>query len=174
MFNHQIKTIIGLDLSLTRTGVCLFFPEDQGVSASHIKSAQKGLLRLAELENNLKNIIYPFSSNCLVVIEDYAFSRNGRNLFGMIEWGGVARLALHKMGVQAITISPTALKKFVTGKGNAQKDMMMQQILKRWGFEASNNDEADAYALARVGDSIINPDRYTKEQMKSALTFKNL
>lgn len=121
MFNKQIKTIIGLDLSLTRTGVCLFWPEDQGASTSHIKSAQKGLLRLAELENNLKNIIYPFSSNCLVVIEDYAFSRNGRNLFGLIEWGGVARLALHKMGVQAITISPTALKKFVTGKGKAQK-----------------------------------------------------
>ena len=63
---------------------------------------------------------------------------------------------------------------FICVTSDAQKDMMMQQILKRWGFEASNNDEADAYALARVGDSIINPDRYTKEQMKSALTFKNL
>lgn len=174
MFDEIYKVIIGVDLSLSRTGVCLFWNDTQEARTLNIRSTEKGMKRLEDLEKKLKAVLYPFRESAFIVIEDYAFAAHGRNLFGLIEWGGVARLAAYKMGFNIITVAPTTLKKFVTGHGNAKKELMMQQILKAWNYEAANNDEADAYALSRFGDTIVNPHRYTQAQLKIAEKFSLL
>lgn len=174
MFEEIYKVVIGLDLSLTRTGVSLFWSDTQEAKTANIRSAEKGMKRLVDLEEKIKRIVYPFREEAFIVMEDYAFSAHGRNIFGLIEWGGVARKSLYKLGFNILTVSPTSLKKFVTGHGNAKKEVMMQQVLKIWRYEAPNNDEADAYSLSRFGDTLINPGRYTKEQLKTAEKFNLL
>lgn len=49
-----------------------------------------------------------------------------------------------------LLIPPTTLKKYATGKGTAKKQEMLLQIYKRWGVEFSDDNAADAYALARL------------------------
>src|SRR5690606_1478975 len=49
-------------------------------------------------------------------------------------------------------VSPTSLKKYVTGRGNASKDEVLAAAIRRWPDAAINgNDEADAYALRAMG-----------------------
>ena len=52
-------------------------------------------------------------------------------------------------------VAPTSLKKFVTGKGNAKKDLMLLSVYKRWGFDTTNDNKADAYGLAQFGRALL-------------------
>lgn len=47
-------------------------------------------------------------------------------------------------------VAPMTLKKFVTGKGNSPKDVMIKCVYQKWGFDTDSNDLADAYGLARL------------------------
>lgn len=46
-------------------------------------------------------------------------------------------------------VTPGEVKKFVTGKGNAKKELIIKEVYKRYGFDTDINDIADAYAIAR-------------------------
>jgi crossover junction endodeoxyribonuclease RuvC len=46
------------------------------------------------------------------------------------------------------------LKKYATGKGTSKKQEMLLQIYKRWGVEFSDDNAADAYALARLAGGL--------------------
>lgn len=86
----------------------------------------------------------------LVVFEGYARNKKqGREESG--ELGGHIRLRIVKAGIPFIIVPPTVLKKFVTGKGNGKKDLMMMHAYKKWGYEAANDDACDAYGLMRLG-----------------------
>lgn len=86
----------------------------------------------------------------VMYVEGYAFgSKTGREALG--EWGGQVRLSAWERGWTVITVPPTVLKKFVLGKGVGEKSLMLQQVYKRWGFEAKDDNEGDAYALMRFG-----------------------
>lgn len=69
----------------------------------------------------------------------------------MGELGGVVRVALTEQEIGWLEVPPARVKKFCTGKGNAPKDIMIQQVYKRWGVECKNSDEADAFVLAQIG-----------------------
>lgn len=85
---------------------------------------------------------------CLVAIEGYAMGSKTRPQMAG-ELCGYLKLLMWQNGVPYLVVPPTTLKKYVTGKGNAPKEVMMMTVLKRWGYEAESNDRADAYALAR-------------------------
>ncbi len=69
---------------------------------------------------------------------------------------GAGSKLLHRMGgiiqmacwpsVNVTEIPPTTIKKFITGKGNASKEDVVQAVRTR-GHEPENDDEADAIAL---------------------------
>jgi len=86
----------------------------------------------------------------LIVIEGYAFARpNQAHQIG--ELGGVIRTALHEAGHKYIEVQPTALKKFATGKGGANKIGVAVAIAKRYGVQFKNDNEYDAFGLAQIG-----------------------
>lgn len=47
------------------------------------------------------------------------------------------------------TVTPGEVKKFVTGKANTKKELVLKEVYKRYGFDTDINDVADAYAIAR-------------------------
>lgn len=77
----------------------------------------------------------------------------------MGELGAVVKLALRDLYSEPIgyptLVSPNQLKLFTTGKGNAKKDEMMLAVYKKWGYEAPNNDCADAFGLAKIAAAIV-------------------
>lgn len=46
--------------------------------------------------------------------------------------------------------TPSQIKKFVTGKGNASKEMVAVGVYKKWKFEGSSNDVTDAYGIGKL------------------------
>ena len=67
-----------------------------------------------------------------------------------------------------LQVPPMTLKKYATGKGTSKKQEMLLQIYKRWGVEITDDNAADAYALARLaaGVAINEVERSVVEQIK--------
>lgn len=88
-----------------------------------------------------------------VAVEGYANgARFHREALG--ELGGIVRLAAHDVLSdicgEILIVQPTALKKYATGKGTAQKSDMKLAVYKKWHVEFQSHDLADAYTVARV------------------------
>ena len=85
-----------------------------------------------------------------VNLEGPAFLANGQFALQMGALHFMIRLMLKRAGVDFNVIAPGTLKKFVTGKGNAKKDLILLKVYKKWGVEFENDNLADAYGLARM------------------------
>lgn len=85
----------------------------------------------------------------IVFIEGYSYASKYNSII-QVEIGAIIRHELMMCFYPYYDVAPTALKKFVTGKGNSAKDRMMLEVYKRWGFEGTDN-EADAVGLAMFG-----------------------
>ena len=51
-------------------------------------------------------------------------------------------------------VTPTALKKFILGKGVGGKNEILLGCYKRWGVDFRNDNAADSYGLARMAEAI--------------------
>lgn len=137
--------IIGLDLSLTRTGYVL--PDGTTSVIVPPKGAERGMPRLRWIRDSILSRAR-MSRVDLVVIEGYAMGmgREAHN-HAMGELGGVVRLSLFEAGISFVDVPPAVLKKYATGKGNANKELVLVEAVKRLGFQGSDNNEADALWL---------------------------
>jgi crossover junction endodeoxyribonuclease RuvC len=160
-------TIIGLDLSLTQTGYCIL-QDDEIIDKGVIKINRiKGMERLALIKKEIMLFIMRYELD-VVVLEGYSMGSRFGKAFSIGELGGIIKLMLFNKEIKTILVPPTTLKKFVTGKGNAPKDMMMMKALSKYNIEFTNNNECDAYCLAKLGEAYLNGTRikYEKEAIQ--------
>ena len=134
--------ILALDLSLTRTGICT----PTGKTWSFATATLRGMDRVDAIVSEVHGFVTDTSAD-LVAIEGYSFGSQGRSVFNIGELGGCVRLLLHRLKVPFVEVPPSTLKKFSTGRGNADKDAMILAAVRRFGFEGETNDEADAFLL---------------------------
>lgn len=143
--------ILGLDPS-TKTGYCLM---NGGTVEAGVATFPKlrGMHRVEAFYRWAHTMLTEHDLS-IIVIEGYGFA-NKNSLVTMVEVGTMLRLAAHLHDVPVLEVAPNQIKKYATGSGNSQKDQIMMAVYKRWGFEAKNNDEADAYVLAKIGQAYI-------------------
>jgi crossover junction endodeoxyribonuclease RuvC len=175
------EILLGVDPSLTNTGIV--YLRDGQACVGEIRppaiphTPDESAVRLDYLYRGMRDSIQQIGKVSVVAFEGYAFgSMNKREAMG--EAGGVLRLAALHEGCRILVIQPTAVKKFVTGKGVAQKDVMRLAIFKRWGFEHSSEHVLDAYAVAKVATSMLlmergEPDDLTKAQAEVVRALLN-
>ena len=155
--------VIGIDPSLSSTGL-VAWRDGKVIIAKTLKNhpqwdiIPRVLSIVEEISTEIGNIVDDigwYLPPNMIVIEGFSYGSRGRGLFETAYLGYRIREELHVMEAELhipwMEVSPNELKKFVTGKGNATKDIMMQQVLKKWGYEAKDNNVADAYALAMIG-----------------------
>lgn len=90
----------------------------------------------------------------LAAIEGFSMG-NKQGSSKSIEIGAVgmmARVELWRAGIPFLEVPPSTLKKWISGKGNAEKNLMLRAVYQRWGFEAETDDDADAYALMKLAE----------------------
>ena len=168
---------IGLDIS-TKTGLCVLNPHRGGLSIiTKLITTKKftGLERANHIANECMSIIeseipVPVTNSYRIVIEGYGFTRT-QNLVPLIEVGTVLRYRLFLQGYKYIDVPPTSLKKFVTGKGNVKKEMMLKEVYKRWNIDCDTNDEADAVGLAYFGMALDGKVKLPEENKKALQKF---
>jgi Holliday junction resolvasome RuvABC endonuclease subunit len=64
----------------------------------------------------------------LVAVEAYAFHKQSSSVTVLAELGGVMRNKLHRAGLQFVELSPTTIKRWFTGSGSADKQMMWDRF----------------------------------------------
>lgn len=156
-----LPTIVGLDLSLTSTGICI------NGNAETIATTQKGMFRLSWIRevilNRLEEVDQP-----AVCIEGYSFGSRNSQAHAIGELGGIVRFALWENEIPWVDIPPTCRAKFATGRGNAAKDEVVSAISARTGIAwigKGANDMCDAWILEEMGRAHLNAARYAWPQM---------
>lgn len=130
--------VLALDLSLTSTGYAAI--DEVGTFTTRLR----GVDRLARLRDQVLQLAG--SRTRLAAIEGYAFGRP-QGMAALGELGGVIRVALAEEGIAIVDVPPSSLKKYATGKGNADKQLVLTEAVRRLGYAGSSNDEADALWL---------------------------
>ena len=177
---NNLMTIIGVDYSLSCPAACIFGPtfkdckflflasRKRDVTSNNITAEpHKNYTTEQERHDNLSNTIIQFiqqnTTKAIVYLEDYSFGSKGK-VFNIAEATGLFKHKLHRLGIELHTIPPTVIKKFATGKGNADKEMMYKTFvnqgnpeLMKWYYDkdvkvgSPVSDIVDSYYIAKYG-----------------------
>lgn len=155
-----MTAVLGLDLSLTSTGVAAV-REGGAVAVARVRSKGAGGASVRERAARIRDIVdriefeaYRLSMGeefALIVIEAPSYGSQGGLVHerGGLWWSVVSRVL--GMAPAVATITPNGLKKYVTGSGAAQKDEVLAAMVRRFPELPLTNDTADALGLACMG-----------------------
>lgn len=140
--------VIGLDLSLTSTGVCL----PDGSSYAIKTRSGDGDRRLCVIQGNLRDAISDTRPN-VAVIEDLPRHAKGAGITAMVH--GVVRPLLLDAGVPYALVVAATLKSYAADNGNADKPAMAAAAYLAAGVEfpgdltpaGKGGDRCDAWWL---------------------------
>lgn len=145
--------IIGLDLSLTGTGIATrthtYLVKSSGHKGDTLSQRAHRLAQLRDV------ILDATSAADMVVIEAPSF---GSAMGSMHDRSGLWWLIVDALltRIPVAEVAPTCRAKYATGKGNASKEDVLSAVIRRFpAFTSSNNNEADALVLCAMGYDLI-------------------
>lgn len=141
----DLPAVIGLDLSTRRTGVA--FPN--GRTYAWAPTSTSTGPRLHWLSGQLTRTFRRFTPD-LVVAEAVPTHTYPGALTALAQCHGVLRLTAYEAGVDVVEVNPMRLKRWATGRGNADKAAMVAAA-RGCGAEVAGDDEADAWLLRALG-----------------------
>lgn len=141
--------VVGLDLSLSATGIATASGELVTVrSTPDLDTIAARCERLVQL---LGAILEHVQGDDVVVLEGPAYSQQaqaGVHLRAGLWWTVAGALAPTN---ELIEVSPSALKKFATGRGNATKPDMRMALYQRADLDVRDDNQVDAWWLRQLG-----------------------
>ncbi len=152
--------VVGIDLSLTSTGICVVLGHGPSpdISVYRHRSEGRAGATLTERFARLRDIRWAVldavgADDDLVVIEAPSLGQSrqaGTHDRAGLWWTVVQ--ALMARGIPVAEVPPSVRAKYATGAGNAGKDTVLAAVVRRYPqVEVSGNDEADALVLAAMG-----------------------
>lgn len=170
--------VVALDLAYAHpVGVAILSLKQDLAETTFALNAPKSTLPIWDRQLSvLKAVMQHVKKEDVVFVEDYAYAANSTSDAHLKELGGLVRhMVLKKTGVWPICVSPSTIKKYGTGKGNTKKNLILQQVALRWGKVFSDDNEADAYVLARLGRALLLSEDVPKFQKECITTvFKGI
>ena len=85
-----------------------------------------------------------------IILEDYAYAATGR-VFNIGENTGILKYRLRNKA-NIVSVAPTEVKKFATGKGNARKEDMLEAFIKQTNVDP--RDVLDYYGENPISDIV--------------------
>jgi len=161
-----MSLIIGIDPSLTATGIVVL--RNGKVELAETTKNRPELWTIERVKLIYQRIIdivenltdgEQWQAPDLIVIEGFSYGSKGRSVFDTAYLGWRIREELERLKNSAntpwIEVTPSQLKKFATSQGTAPKEIILQQIYKRWGVELHDNNQGDAFVLAKIGEAYL-------------------
>jgi Holliday junction resolvasome RuvABC endonuclease subunit len=133
--------IVAFDLSLTGTAVCA-----DGRTDVFPTNGLTGHQRLSRILTHVLDWT-DVTDLEFVAIEGYSYSSRATQAHKAGELGGLVRHHLWRRHIPYLDVPPSCVKKYATGKGNADKDAVIHAAIRRGGhlYTGTTNDEADAF-----------------------------
>lgn len=152
-------TFMGIDPSLTATGIA-WAPDKKFQTFK--PTAKDGFPRIIEIRDHCLDLATTRGGPAAggphtIAIEGPGFGRDGKALERFYLYASI-REALYLAGRRVLVVPPATLKKFITGKGNVEKNMVLREVFRRFGAECENDNEADAVGLAMLAMVYACPD----------------
>lgn len=152
---------MGIDQSLNGTAIVIL-PENNNISAriEEVTSPEKYdyIAKLNYIYTHIAGILWD-ALPVIVVMEDYSYgSKFNREKLG--EVGACVKLAFYKYKMEnnsdakLFIVTKGQANKFLCNKGNLQKSDIKLEVYKKWGLDTHNDNIADAYLLAKIGQAI--------------------
>lgn len=155
--------VMGLDVSTKRTGVALPTGRTISIVPKTTENARRAHFIVGQLARQLR--IY---EPAVVVIEGYAPHSIGTlSTIRLAEVGGAIRVLLFELGVPYVEVVGSAMKRFATGNGAADKDRMVRAATAA-GATPANHDEADAFVARAVGLLAYGVDLFERDEENRA------
>lgn len=153
---------VGIDPSLTGTGLVIRKDGAVIVARTYGTKPDKPLCqRVSYIANSLSGAVFQTNSEedaCICIEEPVGGGMGGQTtmLLAALAIGIRTHMAFERY--EWLTVKPTLAKAFL-GKGNMPKSQVMQQVYIRWGYEAANDNLADAYLLSQIAEEVaMRPD----------------
>jgi len=111
-------------------------------------------MKLLRMESKLKEIHNIYSMNIIVYERP-----GGRNTVAIITQSkiiGVIEKFCQERNIEYKGYSSKEIKKYATGNGNANKELMIEYAFKKLGYEGYDNNEADALWLLMLSKHDLN------------------
>lgn len=154
---------VGIDPS-TKTGLAILDKSGNIINVEEITSKQKkDPHRFVDIAMQIIDQLEPTD---IVTIEGFSYGSKGKGVSTQYGLGWIIRYFLFERGYDYFEVSPTAVKKFATGKGNTKKDEMVLPIYRHWGFEHSSDNVRDAFVLAKMAQGLKGISKLTKYQIE--------
>ena len=142
--------LAGIDYSLTSPAICVWKQNVDRLfdfdscdlyyleTAQRLKRANIGILNLHpepypdwETEEQRHDLLSDWAMSCIqgceVFIEGYAFATSGKShVRSVAENSGLLKHKMYKSNQKFTSVPPTVIKKYATGKGNANKEVMYE------------------------------------------------
>ena len=184
-YQKKQQTIVGIDYSLNSPAICIAgddFDFDKcsfhfltskkkhigkfgkNIFGYEIKDYKTPIERFTNISTWALDIIHKHKTDTAkVFIEGYSFGSKGQAVFQIAENCGILKYRLQlSPSILYDTVVPSVVKKFASGKGNADKQLMYdsfskhtkQDLLKMFDMGKLNNpvtDIVDSYYIAKVG-----------------------
>jgi crossover junction endodeoxyribonuclease RuvC len=149
--------VLGIDSS-THNGLALLDGDDHRVTLLEAPGMD-GSQRLQLIAANFERWLNVWEPD-IAYIEMYALGlqKSATTIITIIEIGTLLRMKLMERQIPWRTIKPSTCKKWTTGRGDAKKPDMAKAVKERWGFVSVSDDIVDAYALARMGQFLLEAD----------------
>lgn len=148
------RRYVGLDLSLTATGIAII--EEDGTYTTRTlpsKGTKAATLgdRGVRLHNLTADIVIAACTADIVCIEGPSYGQTTGSHHDRSGLWWLVVDALQGEDLELIEIAPAQVKKYATGKGNAGKDAVLASVIRRYdAAPVESNDEADAFVLAAI------------------------
>lgn len=142
----DLRRPVGIDPSLTGTGA------SDGRTAITLKPPARlaGLERIRWIVEQSVLLCGEAYASC-VVIEGPAYGKNTGSAHERAGLWWKLYDAFDLLRLDVVVVPPTVLKKYATGKGNADKDAVLLSTARRFDWFAGDNNAADALWLAAIG-----------------------
>lgn len=175
--------VAGLDYSMTSPAICLYDDANGDMTFNNCTSYYLTQMKKYDIiHNNIVGKYFEYTNDMTrydtissffldrlmengvtkVFIEGYSMGSRGR-VFNIAENTGILKYKLWNFGIEFETVPPTVIKKFATGKGNADKEKMQVAFVaenkidikfdlgmteKQWN---PSSDIIDAYWICKYG-----------------------
>ena len=184
-YQKKQTTIVGIDYSLNSPAICIaddnfdfnkcsfhFLTSKKkhigkfgkNIFGYEIKDYNTPIERFSNISTWALDIIHKHKANTAkVFIEGYSFGSKGQAVFQIAENCGILKYKLQMSPSMLYeTIVPSVVKKYASGKGNADKQLMYDSFKKETNINLMNlfeqeklnnpvTDIVDSYYIAKVG-----------------------
>ncbi|OPC53437.1 crossover junction endodeoxyribonuclease RuvC [Elizabethkingia bruuniana] len=125
---------------------------ESGTFNCSFKKGESGSIRLLRFRNKVNELLDLIKPE--VVAYERSAGRNTHSIKTQSEMIGVLTLMLEDKNIQYASYSPSEVKKFFTGKGNASKELMVETAKKKYPeIEILDDNHADSLAILELAQS---------------------